>query len=272
MITTKLQGGLGNQLFQWAATKALSIKHNTDYTFDFSYFNSNRWNLELNKFKKIILKKYNESILLNIVTDDFYFKKIENNSFLDGYWQSEKYFNEIDCLIREDLKIENNIKEYIVNKYSVLNENTVSLHVRRGDYVNIQNFHPLQTIDYYKNAYDTINENSINVWGTGSPKREFLHVDDLADACYFLLKNYNEAGIINVGYGIDISIKELVNLLVKLIDYNGEIIFDESKPDGTPKKQLDITKLSNLGWKSKVEFQDGLKKTISEFKSKFNYA
>jgi len=116
------------------------------------------------------------------------------------------------------------------------------------------------------------NENSINVWGTGSPKREFLHVDDLADACYFLLKNYNEAGIINVGYGIDISIKELVNLLVKLIDYNGEIIFDESKPDGTPKKQLDITKLSNLGWKSKVEFQDGLKKTISEFKSKFNYA
>ena len=63
-----------------------------------------------------------------------------------------------------------------------------------------------------------------------------------------------------------------MNLLVKLIDYNGEIIFDESKPDGTPKKQLDITKLSNLGWKSKVEFQDGLIKTISEFKSKFNYA
>lgn len=89
---------------------------------------------------------------------------------------------------------------------------------------------------------------------------------------YFLLKNYNEAGIINVGYGIDISIKELVNLLVKLIDYNGEIIYDESKPDGTPKKQLDITKLSNLGWKAKVEFQDGLIKTISEFKSKFNYA
>ena len=89
---------------------------------------------------------------------------------------------------------------------------------------------------------------------------------------YFLLKNYNEAGIINVGYGIDISIKELVNLLVKFIDYNGEIIYDESKPDGTPKKQLDITKLSNLGWKAKVEFQDGLIKTISEFKSKFNYA
>ena len=163
MIITKLQGGLGNQLFQWAATKALSIKHNTDYAFDFSYFNSNQWNLELNKFKKIILKKHNESISLNIVTDDFYFKKIENDSLLDGYWQSEKYFNEIDCLIREDLKIENNIKEYIVNKYSILNENTVSLHVRRGDYINLQNFHPLQTIDYYKNAYDTINENSINV-------------------------------------------------------------------------------------------------------------
>ena len=116
------------------------------------------------------------------------------------------------------------------------------------------------------------NDPTVTIWGTGTPRREFLHVDDLADACYFLLQNYNEAGIINVGYGIDISIKELVNLLVKLIDYNGQIIFDESKPDGTPKKQLDITKLSNLGWKSKVEFQDGLIKTISEFKSKFNYA
>ena len=144
MILTKLQGGLGNQLFQWAATKSLSIKHDTDYAFDFSYFNSNQWSLELNKFKKIILKQRNEYISLNTVTDDFYFKKIENNSFLDGYWQSEKYFNEIDRLIREDLKIENNIKEYIVNKHSILNENTVSLHVRRGDYANLQNFHPLQ--------------------------------------------------------------------------------------------------------------------------------
>ena len=116
------------------------------------------------------------------------------------------------------------------------------------------------------------NDPTVIIWGTGTPRREFLYVDDLADACYFLLQNYNEAGIINVGYGEDMSIRELVNLLVKLIDYNGEIIFDESKPDGTPKKQLDITKLSNLGWKSKVEFQDGLIKTISEFKSKFNYA
>ena len=163
MILTKLQGGLGNQLFQWAATKSLSIKHNTDYAFDFSYFNSNQWSLELNKFKKIILKQFNGSVLLNTITDDFYFKKIENNSFLDGYWQSEKYFNKINHLIREDLKIEANVKNYILNKYSILNENTVSLHVRRGDYVNIQNFHPLQTIDYYKNAYDIINENSINV-------------------------------------------------------------------------------------------------------------
>jgi GDP-L-fucose synthase len=116
------------------------------------------------------------------------------------------------------------------------------------------------------------NEPSVTVWGTGTPRREFLHVDDLADACFYLLNNYNEAGIINLGCGEDISIKDLVKLLVQLINYEGNIIFDKSKPDGTPKKQLDVSKLCKLGWQSKIRLQDGLIKTISEFKTKYIYA
>jgi hypothetical protein len=163
MIVTKLQGGLGNQLFQWAATKYLSIKYNTDYKFELSYFQLMGWELELKKFKKIIIEEYNTPISLKIVTDDFNFKNIEDNSFLNGYWQSEKYFNEIDNLIRQDLKIEDNLKNYIINKYPILNQNTISLHVRRGDYIRLNNYHPIQNLDYYKKAYDIINDNSINI-------------------------------------------------------------------------------------------------------------
>ena len=163
MIVTKLQGGLGNQLFQWAVTRYLSIKYNTDYKFELSYFQSMGWELELKKFKKIIIEEFQISLTLKIVTDDFNFKEIEDNSFLNGYWQSEKYFSEIDELIREDLKIEDNLKNYIINKYPILNKNTVSLHVRRGDYIKSNNYHPIQDINYYERAYDIIDDKSINI-------------------------------------------------------------------------------------------------------------
>ena len=165
MIVTKLQGGLGNQLFQWAVTRYLSVKYNTDYNFELSYFQLMDWELELNKFKNIKIEeyKYNGPVSLKIVTDDFNFKIIQDDSFLNGYWQSEKYFTEIDSLIREDLKIDDSLMNYIVNKYPILNENTVSLHVRRGDYIKKSNWHTIQNLDYYKKAYDIINDNSINV-------------------------------------------------------------------------------------------------------------
>jgi hypothetical protein len=163
MIVTKLQGGLGNQLFQWAVTRYLSVKYNTDYKFELFYFQSMAWELELNKFKNINIEEYIEPTTLKLVTDDFNFKEIEDNSFLNGYWQSEKYFSEIDSLIREDLKVDDNLKNYIINKYPILTENTVSLHVRRGDYIKSNNFHPIQSVEYYKKAYEIINDKSINV-------------------------------------------------------------------------------------------------------------
>ena len=99
------------------------------------------------------------------------------------------------------------------------------------------------------------------VWGTGTPRREFLHVDDLADAAHFLMLNYDEPEIINVGAGTDISIRELVDLIVRTSGYKGKVVFDTSKPDGTPRKLLDVSRLSVLGWKPTISLDEGIAST-----------
>ena len=109
------------------------------------------------------------------------------------------------------------------------------------------------------------NEPNVTIWGTGIPRREFLHVDDLADACFFLLQTYNEKGLVNIGSGKDISIKELAQLIASEVDYKGEFNFDTSKPDGTPRKLMDVSKICKLGWSEKIDFRDGIKKTILQF-------
>lgn len=105
----------------------------------------------------------------------------------------------------------------------------------------------------------THKKRAVTLWGTGSPRREFLHVDDLADACLFLINNYNESEIINIGAGEDITIKELAEIIKKVVSYEGEIIWDTSKPDGTPRKLLDVSKLKALGWKPKIGLDVGIK-------------
>jgi len=113
------------------------------------------------------------------------------------------------------------------------------------------------------------NEPSVTIWGTGTPRREFLHVDDLADACYFLLQSYNEHGFVNIGCGSDISIKELAEIIMTEVGYEGELSFDASKPDGTPRKLMDTSKINNLGWKPNIVLKDGILKTIEDVKNKF---
>ena len=108
------------------------------------------------------------------------------------------------------------------------------------------------------------NDPSVVIWGSGTPRREFMHVNDLVDACYFLLKNYNEAGLVNVGWGEDISIKELATLIATEVGYTGSLIFDITKPDGTPRKLMDTTKLTNLGWKPSIKLEEGIRRTIKE--------
>jgi GDP-L-fucose synthase len=113
------------------------------------------------------------------------------------------------------------------------------------------------------------NDPSVVIWGTGTPRREFMHVDDLADACYFLLQNYNEAGHVNIGWGEDISIKELASIVASEVGYTGSLEFDTTKPDGTPRKLLDTTKINNLGWRPSIKLQEGIRRTIAEVKIKF---
>ncbi len=113
------------------------------------------------------------------------------------------------------------------------------------------------------------NDPKVVIWGTGTPRREFMHVDDLADASFFLLQNYNEAGLVNIGWGEDISIKELATLIATEVGYNGTLEFDTTKPDGTPRKLMDTTKLSKLGWKPSIQLQDGIRKTIAEVVDQF---
>ena len=113
------------------------------------------------------------------------------------------------------------------------------------------------------------NDPIVTIWGTGTPRREFMHVDDVADACYFLLQNYNESRLVNIGWGEDISIKELAEMIAVEVGYTGALEFDTSKPDGTPRKMMDTTKINNLGWKASIKLKEGISKTIEEVKDQF---
>jgi len=107
----------------------------------------------------------------------------------------------------------------------------------------------------------------VEVWGTGNPKREFLNVDDLADACLFLMLNYNEPELINIGTGEEITIADLALLIREVVDYNGEIKFDSSKPDGTPRKLLDVSKLYSMGWQYEIGLKQGIKEVYKEIQA-----
>lgn len=107
-------------------------------------------------------------------------------------------------------------------------------------------------------------EPEVVVWGTGKPRREFLHADDLASACYFLMEHYNDPGIINIGVGKDISIGEMAQMIQRIAGYEGKIVFDTSMPDGTFQKLLDVSKINSLGWHAEIGFENGLTKTYQE--------
>lgn len=109
------------------------------------------------------------------------------------------------------------------------------------------------------------NKNKVEVWGSGTALREFLHVDDLAEACMFVMNNYENKQFINVGTGSDVSIRELASMIQEATGFKGEVVWDASKPDGTPRKLLDVQKLSALGWKASISLREGLKKVVQEY-------
>lgn len=111
------------------------------------------------------------------------------------------------------------------------------------------------------------NEPQVEIWGSGTPMREFLHVDDLAEACYYLMHHYNEAGFINIGTGTDLSISSLAALIKEITGYSGQLVFNTEKPDGTPKKLLDCSRINALGWKARIDLKSGIEKVYQEIKS-----
>jgi GDP-L-fucose synthase len=134
-----------------------------------------------------------------------------------------------------------------------------------GDNYDLKSSHVLPALIRKFHEAKLTNQPFVEVWGTGKPKREFLFADDLADACLFLMNTYNEKELVNVGTGVDLSIGELANEISSIIGYEGQISWDSSKPDGTPQKLLDVSKLRSLGWKASTSLQEGIKKAYADF-------
>ena len=132
-----------------------------------------------------------------------------------------------------------------------------------GDNFDLENSHVLPALMRKFHEAKEANASAVTVWGTGSPRREFLHVDDLAGACVYLMQNYSSPEIVNVGWGKDISIAELAEMMGAVIGFEGALEFDKSKPDGTPRKLLDTSRLSKLGWTPSISLQDGIRETYA---------
>ena len=139
-----------------------------------------------------------------------------------------------------------------------------------NDNYDLENSHVLPALIRKFHEAKINNSPTVEVWGTGSVFREFLHVDDLAEACVHLMKNYSENEIVNIGTGIDISIKDLTMIISKVVGYDGEIIWNTSKPDGTLRKLLDVSRVNSLGWSYKIKLEDGIKSVYSEYSNQLN--
>ena len=137
-----------------------------------------------------------------------------------------------------------------------------------NDNYDLKNSHVLPAMIRKFHEAKLNNAPSVELWGSGTPRREFLHADDLADACIYLMDNYSEEGFVNIGTGEDLSIHELALLIRKIVGYDGEIIYDRTKPDGTPRKLMDVSKLHGMGWKSGIGLEEGIRSVYEEYKKK----
>jgi GDP-L-fucose synthase len=153
-------------------------------------------------------------------------------------------------------------REYGFNAISLMPTNLYG----PGDNFDLQSSHVLPALIRKFHEAKRRNDQSVEIWGTGTPRREFLHVDDLADAVLYLLQNYDEEPIVNIGWGEDLTIRELAETVMSAIGYSGALTFDHSKPDGTPRKLLDVSRLQSLGWRPRISLRAGIEGTYAWFK------
>lgn len=139
-----------------------------------------------------------------------------------------------------------------------------------NDNYDLQNSHVLPALIRKFHEAKVNNASFVEIWGSGQPKREFMHVDDLAEACLFLIKKYSNSGFINIGTGEDLAIRELALLISEIVGFKGELKFDISKPDGTPRKLMDIQKIKSLGWSAKIDLKTGISQVYSDYVKSMN--
>jgi GDP-L-fucose synthase len=240
------------------AAKVGGIKANVDFPADFIYENLTIQNNIIKCSKDFRVKK-----LLFLGSSCIYPKMspqpIKEEYLLSGYLEPT---NDAYALAKiSGIKMcQSYNKQYDTNFISVMPTNLYGY----NDNYNLENSHVLPAM-IRKIHEAKINKTDVNLWGTGTPKREFLFADDLAEACLFLMGTYNSSDIVNIGTGEDISLKELALLIKDIVGFDGNILFDESKPDGTPRKLLDVSKLKELGWIYKTSIREGIEKTYKDY-------
>ncbi|MBQ3377645.1 MAG: GDP-L-fucose synthase [Synergistaceae bacterium] len=242
-----------------AAAKVGGIYANSKYPADFIYENLL---IESNIIYNSFINKINKLLFLgsSCIYPKFAEQPIKEDALLTGELEVT---NECYALAKiAGIKMcQAYNKQYKTNFISVMPTNLYG----PGDNFEINNSHVMPAmIRKFHEAKINKAENVI-LWGTGTPRREFLHVDDLADACVFLMQNYNEDKIVNIGTGEDLEIRELANIIKDITGFSGKIIWDDSKPDGTPRKLLDVSLLHSLGWRHKINLHDGIKSAYNAF-------
>ena len=140
-----------------------------------------------------------------------------------------------------------------------------------GDNYDLQNSHVLPALIRKFHEAKLSGAPNVTVWGTGNPMREFLHVDDMASACYFLLQHHEKPEIVNVGLGTDLSIADIAGIVKEITGFVGDLVFDTSKPDGTPRKLMDVERINGLGWKASIDLKDGIRHTYEDFVARYDY-
>ena len=182
-----------------------------------------------------------------------------------------------DCLLTSALEPTNEayaiakiaglkMAEYYRKQYGVVYHSAMPTNLYGpNDNYHPQNSHVMPALIRRFHEAKLTDQAEVVAWGTGRPQREFLHADDLADACAFLLQLENPPDLVNVGCGSDVTIRELVEMVAEVVGYKGQIVWDKSKPDGTPRKLLDTTRLNQLGWKPQISLKDGLAQTYASF-------
>jgi GDP-L-fucose synthase len=246
-----------------AAAKVGGIYANNTYRADFIYHNLMIEANVINSSWKFGVKK-----LLFLGSSCIYPKlaqqPLKEESLLSNYleWTNEPY---AVAKISGIKLCENYNLQYGTNYISVMPTNLYG----PNDNYDLNNSHVLPALIRKFHEAKIQNSLKVEVWGSGTPLREFLHVDDLADATVFLMINYNQNEIVNVGSGVEITIKDLSILISRIVGFRGEIVFNTQKPDGTPRKLLDVSKLTNLGWSSKILLESGIESVYKDYSQNY---